>query len=211
MRVVAPLVIGAAIAAAVFTLSPAPGAAPTDVILRAASAPVVVGAWSVVADATAAGGSRLVNADLRVVKPAAALAAPANYVELTFTADAGTGYRLWLRGKAAGNKYENDSVFVQFSDSVTAAGASTWRIGTTSSTSVNLEDCGGCGLSGWGWQDNGYGGLGPLVYFQAGGTHRMRIQPREDGLSIDQIVLSVATYGAAAPGTTKNDTTILLK
>ena len=209
MKVVAPLVIGAAIVAAVFTLSPAPGAAPTDVILRAASAPVVVGAWSVVADTTAAGGSRLANTDLRVVRPAAALAAPAHYVELTFTADAGTGYRLWLRGKAAGNKYENDSVFVQFSDSVTAAGASTWRIGTTSATSVNLEDCSGCGLAGWGWQDNGYGGLGPLVYFQASGTHRIRMQPREDGLSIDQVVLSPTTYRDRSPGALKNDTTIL--
>ena len=209
MRTRASLAIVAVVGTAVLTLSPAPGAAPTDVILRAASAPVVVGSWSVVADATAAGGSRLANADLRVAKPAAALAAPAHYVELTFTADAGTGYRLWIRGLAAGNKYENDSVFVQFSDSVTATGAGTWRIGTTSATSVNLEDCGGCGLSGWGWQDNGYGGFGPLVYFQTTGTHRIRIQPREDGLSIDQIVLSPTTYRDRSPGALKNDTTIL--
>jgi hypothetical protein len=37
----------------------------------------------------------------------------------------------------------------------------------------------------------------------------VRVQTREDGLSIDQIVLSPATYLATAPGALKNDTTIL--
>jgi hypothetical protein len=102
-------------------------------------------------------------------------------------------------------------VYVQFSDSVTSAGSATWRIGTTSATTVNLEDCGGCGLSGWGWQDNGYGTgvLGTPVYFASTGTHTLRVQVREDGLSIDQIVLSPTTYFTTAPGALKNDTTIL--
>jgi hypothetical protein len=34
---------------------------------------------------------------------------------------------------------------------------------------------------------------------------------REDGLSLDQIVLSAARYAASAPGATKNDTTILAR
>ena len=38
-------------------------AVPPDVILRAADATIVGSAWAVVADATAAGGSRLGNAD----------------------------------------------------------------------------------------------------------------------------------------------------
>ena len=34
----------------------------------------------------------------RVVAPCAPLASPAHYFELTFTAEAGRAYRLWLRG-----------------------------------------------------------------------------------------------------------------
>ena len=185
--------------------------AAADVILRAADGRVVGSAWTVVADATAAGGSRVANPNLGAAKRTSALASPASYVELTFTAASNTPYRIWIRGKAQGNSYSNDSAFVQFSDSVTTAGAATWRIGTTSSTTYVLENASGAGLSGWGWQDNAYGAgaLGPLVYFAATGTHTIRIQTREDGLSIDQVVLSPSTYLNASPGATKNDTTIL--
>ena len=122
-----------------------------------ADATVIVGAWSIVADTTAAGGSRLGTADAGAAKLTAALASPANYFELTFAAEAATPYRLWLRGKAQGNSYDNDSVYVQFSDSVTSGGAATWRIGSTAGATVTLEDCTSCGVSGWGWQDNGFG------------------------------------------------------
>ena len=54
-------------------------------------------------------------------------------------------YKLEMLGKADSNSWANDSVFVQFSGSVTASGGATWRIGTTSATEVNLEDCSGCG------------------------------------------------------------------
>ena len=37
----------------------------------------------------------------------------------------------------------------------------------------------------------------------------MRIQMREDGLGLEQIVLSARTYLTARPGATRNDTTIL--
>jgi hypothetical protein len=68
-------------------------------------------------------------------------------------------------------------------------------------------------LSGWGWQDNGWGVgvLGPLIYFANNGTHTLRIQVREDGLSIDQVVLSSQTYLNTAPGAVVNDNTILAK
>jgi hypothetical protein len=116
-----------------------------------------------------------------------------------------------LRGKADDNHWANDSVFVQFSDSVDASGVAVWRIGTSSATAVIIEDCSGCGLSGWGWQDNGYGAgaLGPLVRFAHSGSHTLRIQTREDGLSIDQVVLSALTYLTAPPGALRNDATIL--
>ena len=86
-----------------------------------------------------------------------------------------------------------------------------WRSGTTAGTAVSLEDCSGCGEQGWGWNDNGYDAPGPLVTFATSGPHTIRIQQREDGISIDQIVLSAVKYLSAAPGTAKNDATILTK
>jgi hypothetical protein len=132
---------------------------------------------------------------------------------LQFTAQAGVAYRLWIRGKAQDDSPYNDSIFVQFNDSVDGQGVAQSRIGTTSSEVINLEDCFACGLSGWGWQDNGWGVgvLGPLVYFANTGTHTLRIQAREDGLSIDQIVLSPKNYLTTAPGAVTNDATILAK
>ena len=41
------------------------------------------------------------------------------------------------------------------------------RIGTATATEYNLEACSGCGLSNWGWEDNGWGSMGPHVYFAA--------------------------------------------
>jgi hypothetical protein len=138
---------------------------------------------------------------------------PVNYFELTFDAEANRAYRLWIRGIADRDFWGNDSVHVQFSDSTDASDAPRWRIGSTSSTEVNLEDCSGCGLRGWGWQDNGWGvGVsGPLIKFASTGSHVIRVTTREDGFSIDQIVLSSSRYLSSAPGALKNDTTILAK
>ena len=109
------------------------------------------------ADPTAASGARLQNPNANAAKLGAALPEPVQAFELTFDAEAGKAYRIWLRGKALGDHYTNDSVFVQFSGSVDAAGNPVWRTGTTDATIVVLEDCSGCGLQGWGWADNAYG------------------------------------------------------
>jgi hypothetical protein len=172
-----------------------------------------VGNYQVVSDGSAAGGARLHNPDAGAAKLTSALASPGTYVEMQFTAQAGVAYRLWIRGRAQNDDPFNDSIFVQFNDSVDAQGVAKSRIGTTSSEVINLEDCFACGLSAWGWQDNGWGvgELGPLVYFATTGTHTLRIQVREDGLSIDQIVLSPQAYLTTAPGAVINDTTILPK
>jgi len=53
--------------------------------------------------------------------------------------------------------------------------------------------------------------MGPLIYFATTGTHTIRVQMREDGIAIDQIVLSPQTYLNSSPGAPKNDTTILPK
>jgi phosphatidylserine/phosphatidylglycerophosphate/cardiolipin synthase-like enzyme len=184
-----------------------------DVVLYASEASVKVGNWTVVSDSTAAGGARLSNPNASAARIDTPLANPSSYFEMTFNAEAGRPYRLWLRGKADNNYWGNDSVHAQFSRSVTSTGSSVYRIGTTSATLVNLEDCSGCGISGWGWQDNGYGSgvMGPLIYFETSGTQTIRIQVREDGFSIDQIVLSPDTYLTTSPGALKNDSVILPK
>ena len=93
----------------------------SEVVLYAAEAAVVTGTWSRVADATAAAGARLWNPDRGAAKVASALAAPVNYFEMTFNAQAGVAYHLWMRGKADKNSWANDSVYVQFSGAVDAA------------------------------------------------------------------------------------------
>ncbi|HKV36832.1 MAG TPA: Ig-like domain-containing protein [Pyrinomonadaceae bacterium] len=182
-----------------------------DVVLYASETSVKAGNWVVETDATAAGGARIRYPDAGGPKLTTAFANPTHYFETTFTAEAGVAYRLWMRGKADANSTNNDSAFVQFSGSVTSTGTPVFRIGTTDATFFNLEECTGCGLSAWGWNDNLFGGLGPLIYFATSGTQTIRVQLREDGLAIDQIVLSPQTYLNTAPGAPKNDNTILPK
>ncbi|HWP44633.1 MAG TPA: metallophosphoesterase family protein, partial [Blastocatellia bacterium] len=184
-----------------------------EVVLYASEATARAGGWTAVSDSAAAGGARMHHPDAGAQKRTAPLANPIHYFELQFEAAAGIAYHLWIRGKAQNDFWGNDSVFVQFSGSLTQSGSPVFRIGTTSATEINLEDCFGCGLSGWGWQDNGWGvGVrGPHIYFQSSGTQTIRVQTREDGLSIDQIVLSSSDYLTGAPGSTKNDATILPK
>jgi len=160
-----------------------------DIVLRASDIDAADrhGDWSVVADGTAADGVRLWSPN-RGLKLTAA-AAPASYADITFTAQAGVPYHLWLRMKADGNSYENDSLSVQFSGTVTSAGAAIYRIGTTSALSIILEEGSGAGVRNWGWNDNGYGSLGTPLVFATSGSQTIRIQIREDGVSLDQIVL----------------------
>jgi hypothetical protein len=186
---------------------PLPGG--SEIVLYARDTRLVGHGWELRPDSTAAGGSRVYNPNAGIAKLAAASAAPSGYVEATFNADPGVPYHLWLRMKADNDLWTNDSVFVQFSDSVDAGGNAIWRIGTSDATSVSLEDCNGCGERGWGWNDNGYGKAGQSVIFATAGPHTLRIQQREDGISIDQIVLSRQTYASTAPGAQKDDTTIV--
>ena len=183
-----------------------------DIVLYGGNGRITGTKWSIVSDATAAGGKRLWNPNAGAAKITTAASSPSSYVEFTFTAVAGKPYHLWIRGRADGNVYTNDSAFVQFSNSVTSTGASTMRIGTTSAAEYNLENCNGCGVSGWGWQDNAYGNgvSAAKIYFNTTGSQTLRIQSREDGLSIDQIILSPSssTFLNASPGALKNDTMI---
>lgn len=201
--------------AALTAMAAAPAVAQTnangDIVLHAQRVAVKSGAWSLVSDATAASGYRLANPNAGKPKLTTPLASPADYFELQFTPQAGRAYRLWIRGKAESNAWTNDSAYVQFSSSQNASGSAVYRIGTTSAAMYSLEEDNGAGLSGWGWQDNGYGAnvLGIPVRFAASGTHTIRIQRREDGFSFDQVVLSSSRYMTSAPGPLKQASTIL--
>jgi hypothetical protein len=190
------------------TTSPAPGGGP-DVVIHAADVPAgsVVGRWTFVADATAADGVRLQTANQGVKETASAT--PSHYFEATFQADAGASYHVWLRLKADGNSWANDSVYVQFDGATDGSGTPVYRIGTSGAATVTLEDNTSAGVHGWGWNDNGFGGLGAHIRFAASGTQRIRVSMREDGASVDQIVISPGTYLTQSPGTLKDDGTIV--
>jgi phosphatidylserine/phosphatidylglycerophosphate/cardiolipin synthase-like enzyme len=185
---------------------------PGDVLVHAGLRAVIPAGsgWSTSGDASAAGGNRVHHPDAGAPKLGAPLANPTHYFEVPVTVEAGKAYRLWIRGRAERNGWANDSVYVQSSATADANGAPKYRIGTSDATDVNIEECKSCGLAEWGWQDNGWGSgvLGPLLYFATTGTHTLRIQTREDGLSIDQILLSPQQFLTTRPGPAKNDGTV---
>jgi arylsulfatase A-like enzyme len=178
-----------------------------QIILQAVDAEVVAGGWRLEDDATAANGRKLVLPNLGRIA-AHVQASPQHYVEFTFEAHANKPYHFWIRGRAQGNSIHNDAVSVQFSGSLDSEGKPKHRIGSTSAALVSFEDCSGCGLSGWGWVDQVRAELAPPMYFE-GGKQRMRIQMREDGTELDQILLSPSDYFFGPPGETKDDSTIL--
>jgi phosphatidylserine/phosphatidylglycerophosphate/cardiolipin synthase-like enzyme len=191
---------------------PPPPPDPTIVLWTAQVPPTgIVGtAWQMLTDGSAAGGSAVWNPDAGKAKIAPALATPASYVEMTFNATAGTPYHLWIRLRAQNDSFSNDSVHVQFNDSVDASGNATMQFGSTSSAEVLLQN-GPTGTAdhSWGWADNGWGTAGVNVRFATTGSHTLRIQQREDGPIVDQIVLSPNTYLTTPPGPRQNDTKIL--
>lgn len=181
----------------------------SDIVLYPAEAAVAKGNWAAASSSGAAEGRSMTSADLGWSTPNSALASPANYFEMTFDAPAGTPYRIWLRLRAKNNSKWNDSVWVQFSNSV-AASSAIYRIGSSSGLMVNLERCSGCGTSGWGWYNAAYWlAQATTVSFASSGSHTIRVQTREDGVEIDQIVLSPAKYMSSAPGPIANDSTIV--
>lgn len=185
----------------------------SEIVLHTQSATASAGAFRIDLESGAAGGASEHHPDAAAAKVVTPLQAPVNYFEMTFNADAGKPYRLWVRAKAERNYYGNDSVYIQFSQSVTSTGTPVYRIGTTSATPFVLEECSGCAISGWGWNDNGYGAgvLGPLIHFEKSGPQTLRVQGREDGIYVDQIVLSAVKYLSTPPGAPRADATILTK
>jgi regulation of enolase protein 1 (concanavalin A-like superfamily) len=140
----------------------------------------------------------------------APVAFPANYIEMVFAASAGVPYTLWLRLRAAGNSKWNDSVWVQFSDAL-VNGASVYGLHTSRGLLVNLATDGtASSLNEWGWANGAYWLAQPAtVTFRTSGLHRLRLQLREDGVAVDQIVLSSGRYLHTRPGAVTNDHTIV--
>jgi hypothetical protein len=189
------------------TATPPPPA--KTIVIRAADITSRVGNWQPVSDATAAQGIGLYNLNLSAAKITPALVTPQHYFTASFSAEAGVPYHLWVRLKALNNSYTNDSVHVQFSDSVAATGQAIYRIDTNNSAQVVLQESDTGVISGWGWADQGWNSLGGHIYFAATGQHSLRVQQREDGPTIDQIVLSADTFLNAPPGLQHDDTTIV--
>ncbi|MGE3518957.1 MAG: phospholipase D-like domain-containing protein [Vicinamibacterales bacterium] len=198
----------------VSTSSTPPPPPAAEIVVYAADVPAggIHGAWTTAADATSPSSVKLVTPDAGLAFADAPLASPTHYVDITFDAEAATPYTIWLRLKALSNSKFNDAVWVQFSDSL-VNGAPAYRVNTTSGLLVNLATDGSASsLNGWGWQNGAYWlSQTKTVTFAADGEHTLRIQVREDGAELDQIVLSPGTYLSSPPGAVSNDSTIVPK
>jgi regulation of enolase protein 1 (concanavalin A-like superfamily) len=193
---------------------PPPPTAAGDVVIYASDIPASArhGSWRVANDSLSPDGIKLRTRNNGVAITSAPLANPTHYVDVAFTAEANTPYRLWIRMRAGGDSPSNDSVWVQFSDAL-VNGSSAFRVNTTSGLLVNLAtDGSGSSLAAWGWQNTAYWLSQPTTFtFGTSGMHTLRIQVREDGAQFDQIVLSPGSYLQSPPGAASRDTTIVPK
>jgi len=189
----------------------APGAN-QEIVIHARDIPASAlhGSWAIASDSTAADGTKLTTPDNGFSMTEAPLAGPTHYVDVTFNADAGVPYALWLRLNALNNNKFNDSIWVQFSDA-TASGSPVYPINSSSGLCVNLAtDATATSLNAWGWQNRCYWlSQATRVTFASSGQHTMRIQLREDGVQLDQIILSSRTYLTSPPGPAGGDHTIV--
>ena len=184
----------------------------TDIVLYASDVTTSAGNWVRGNYATGAGGQAMQSNDAGWSNANEALPAPADFFEARFTPVANKPYRVWMRLRANADSKFNDSIWLQFSGAVDADGAPLWRIGTLSGMLVNLESCANCGVSGWGWQTGAWWmPQDSIVRFPAASLQMLRVQTREDGVRIDQIILSPTTYLDSPPGTPINDTNIVAK
>jgi hypothetical protein len=153
-----------------------------EVVVDANDVVKVTGDCKIVEDEAASIGKAIEIAGVANNLP---VANPSSYVELEFYADAGVEYYIWVRGKSA--SASNDSSWIQFDG----------EIGTDELGVNKTEGCGGFGnwLDGLPANQYDWSSKTPVeppvtVTFQAGGKHKMRIQPRQVVHWIDQIWLS---------------------
>jgi hypothetical protein len=197
----------------VWSFTTGASSAPANVVIYSSDIPAGGrhGSWTTGSDTSSPNNTKLITPDAgapTVTDPSA----PTNYVDVTFTANAGTPYTIWMRLNALNNSKFNDSIFVQFSDAQ-AGGSGIYGLNSSSALLVNLaNDSTGASLQGWGWVNGAYWLSQPTTLTFAGsGNHTLRIQVREDGVQLDQIVLSPTTYLSTPPGPASNDATIVPK
>ena len=191
---------------------PPAGGGSGDIVLYSSDVETVRGNWVRTGSASTAGGLKMGSPDWGWASVSEPLAAPSDYFEAHFVPEANRPYRVWLRLRASGDSKYNDSVWVQFSGALSTTGSPRWQTGTGSGLMVNLERCGDCGVSGWGWQNRAWWlDDDAIVQFSTASAQTLRIQTREDGVEIDQIVLSPATYFFSPHGGPVNDSTIVPK
>jgi len=197
-----------------FKTAPAAPTPAAEIVIYASDIPAgqLHGSWRAISDATSPNGLKLGTPDAAWSTLNSPLAAPTDYIDVTFDAEAGRPYTLWLRMRAINDNKYNDAVWAQFSDAL-VDNAPAYPMNSTSGLLVNLAtDVTAASLVGWGWQNGAYWLPQPAtIAFAAGGPHTLRIQVREDGVQLDQIVLSPATYLTARPGSQTNDSTIVAK
>jgi hypothetical protein len=163
------------------------------------------GTWAYIEDSTAADGTRYGEPDRGAARTNAPLANPENFLRVEFVADPNLTYKLWVRSKAV------DPVAVLRRDRCEWAA----RIPIGHDVGPGRQPRGVFGMRPFrmGWRDERWGaalnGEPLLLRFPQGGSRLIVIQSREDGLSVDQIVLSAERYRTSAPGSAKNDTTIV--
>jgi hypothetical protein len=187
---------------------------PTDIVIYASdvAAAALHGGWSVAADPTSPNQVKLITPNNGVTQLDIPLAAPAQYFDVAFEPIAGTPYTVWIRLKALDNAKANDAVWLQFSGA-SVGGAPLYQIGTTSGLLVNLAtDATATSLRNWGWKNGAYWLSQPAtLVFAAGGTQTLRVQTREDGVQLDQIIISPVNYRSSSPGSQTDDTVIVPK
>src|SRR5205085_1778493 len=140
--------------------APPPAGAKT-IVLYASKGTITGTRWQKVADTSAAGGAAMFNPNLSEAKVAQgpALVSPASYVEMPVDVVGGVGYHIWVRMRAQDNSTANDSLHIQFTDTVTSSTSTTatLRIGSSSSAEFVLQQGStGAAPAGWGWTDNGW-------------------------------------------------------
>jgi regulation of enolase protein 1 (concanavalin A-like superfamily) len=192
--------------------APPPTTSSGDVVIYASDIPSASrhGAWQTAGDSQSPNGVKLSTADSGLAFTNEPVAAPQHYVDVTFNANAGTPYRVWLRLRADGDSKWNDSLWVQFSDAL-VNGSPEYRMNSTAGLLVNMAtDAWASSLNGWGWHNGAYWLSQPTVLtFPTSGAHTLRVQIREDGVQFDQIVLSPTRFMDQAPGSVSGDSVVV--
>src|ERR1700682_5297062 len=182
----------------------------SDIVLYASDIPAsaIHGVWTLASDPTSPNGAKLSTPAGGQSNMAAPLASPTDYVDVSFTGNAGTPYTFWTRLEAVNNSKASDSVWVQFSDAL-VNGTPIYPLNTSSALLVKLAtDSTASSDINWGWVNSAYWLSQPVtVTFATTGIHTVRVQVRGAGVKFDQIVLSPITYLTAAPGARTNDST----